>query len=196
MTQRLQTLTPTDRQQRSCHRSSLRRRASRRRGLSVIEALGAVTIGILFIALSIAILADQSERERAIALAQDLALVAEGGENYLRANLPQFEDSDEFVAATTQAGRNVTEVCLPALTGGGYLPSQLLDQNKAVNPYGLQIHLSIARLENAATESVGKPDVYAVVAFTQGDRSLFSNKALFATVEALGENGGYGTGCQ
>ena len=194
MTRSLHTRAFTDRQGHFCHREGVRRHTSRRRGLSVIEALGAVTIGIIFVALSIAILADQNERERAIALSQDLALVAEGGENYLRANLPQFEDLDEFSEASTQADRSVTEVCLPALTGGGYLPSHILDNDKATNPYGLQIHLSIARLENAATEFSGKPDVYAVVAFTQGDRSLFSNKALFATVEALGENGGYGTG--
>ena len=165
-----------------------------RRGFSAIEAMGAVTIGVVFIALAVGILADQRERERASVLAADLALALEGGENYLRANLEIFsQDNDELGVAATQSQRKAQEICLSDMVAGDYIPSHLFRDNGTTTPFGLRIHVSAARLENANTEKLGKPDLYAIVAFTQGDTALFSNKALLTTAEHLGDKGGYGT---
>ena len=166
----------------------------KRRGFSAIEAMGAVTIGVVFIALAVGILADQRERERASVLAADLALALEGGENYLRANLEIFsQDNDELGVAATQSQRKAQEICLSDMVAGDYIPSHLFRDNGTTTPFGLRIHVSAARLENANTEKLGKPDLYAIVAFTQGDTALFSNKALLTTAEHLGDKGGYGT---
>jgi hypothetical protein len=178
----------------SAHGAGAGRRVRKRAGFSVVEVLGAITIGIIFIALSVMMLADQNERERTIELATDLTLALEGGEKYLRANLSDFEDLDELSPAATQADRSVREVCLAVLVQDGYLPENFLERGVLYNPYGLQIHLSIARLENARTEQEGKPDLYAVAAFTQGDPQLLSTKSLLNVAESLGDAGGYGTG--